>query len=115
MTDLKLDIETENAGAFKEVGGAELHRLVELMGGETGSYLIVHRSGDPDEVYAQAAVAPRAARAPARYVVEHREPAGRHLQAFTDDLSVVQELLDGWAGQRPGWDESVGWKSLSLG
>ncbi|HEX7165640.1 MAG TPA: hypothetical protein VF230_01540 [Acidimicrobiales bacterium] len=117
MGDTTLEIETESAGRYRNATEADLHRLFSQLGAETGGYLILERADLPEQ-YAQTAleVKPKPSlHATGRYVVEYRDGPHSHHQAFTEDASVVFDVLAGWAFDRPGWRDLVAWQPLDLG
>lgn len=108
-----VSIETERGGTYPSVPTDEITRFVGLLGGELGSYLIV--TVDDRDGYAQAAIAPAAAKAPARFVIEHRDGPHQHYQSFTDEPAEVGRMLVGWVESTEGWRDRLEWTKLSLG
>lgn len=98
-----ITISTDAEGAYPDASDDRLQALVERIG-EDLEFVIVERDDAPG--FAQAI------KKGATYTVEYQDPSEEQWQAFTDDATVVRDVLVGWSRDHAGWHDRLPWTSI---
>lgn len=107
---LPISVESEDGRVVREPTAADLYRLLERIGGDGDTYLVVGRLPGRDHYYVQTR---RHEEEP--YSVEYRDgSADRHFQVEMAAGTQVLEFFVAWASDRQDWQGGHAWRRLRL-
>lgn len=102
--------EAENGRTYAWVEPRRLRELVRGLGGAGDRWLVVQRTPDGPDVFAQVWH-----ETGGDYRVEHRLGADGLFGTAVPDADRAADVLTGWAGGEPGWDAGLAWEPVDLG